>query len=204
MKAATTGNTLSNAAGNKCDIILAATLSLLANRGFHGFSIRDVAKEAGVATGTVYLYFEDREDLIKKLHSQIIDTVGREVFSVPDQQSSLYQQFHSMCWNFWRLFKLQPDIILSKGQFDHLPLDLLHSRHEEAKVVLEPLFTFFLRGREQRALKDFPDEILFSLAFEPYFEIARKSLQGFVVVDDEMLEQIIRASWDSIAVRIEG
>ncbi|MDF3012757.1 MAG: TetR/AcrR family transcriptional regulator, partial [Cellvibrio sp.] len=38
--------------GNKCDIILAATLNLLASRGFHGFSIRDVAKEAGVATGT--------------------------------------------------------------------------------------------------------------------------------------------------------
>ncbi len=185
--------------GNKCDIILAATLNLLASRGFHGFSIRDVAKEAGVATGTVYLYFDDRDDLIKKLHSQIIETVGREVFFAADKDFSLYQQFHQMCRNFWNLFKQQPAIILSKGQFDHLPPDLLRSRHEEAKVVLEPLFTFFLRGREQRQLKDFPDEILFSLAFEPYFEIARKSVQGFVMVDDEMLDRIIRASWDSIA-----
>lgn len=189
---------------NKCNIILDATLNLLARRGFHGFSIRDVAKEAGVATGTVYLYFEDREDLIKKLHSQIIETVGREVFVTMSKELSLYQQFQGMCQRFWVLFQLQPEIILSKGQFDHLPADLLRSRHEEAKVVLEPLFTFFVRGREQRKLKDFPDEILFSLAFEPYFEIARKSLQGFVVVDDEMLERIIRASWDSIAVHSEG
>ena len=189
--------------GNKCDIILAATLHLLASRGFHGFSIRDVAKEAGVATGTVYLYFDDREDLIKKLHSQIIETVGREVFFAAGNNLSLYQQFHRMCRNFWDLFKQQPDIILSKGQFDHLPPDLLRSRHEEAKVVLEPLFTFFLHGRERLELKDFPDEILFSLAFEPYFEIARKSLQGFVVVDDEMLDRIIRASWDSIAFHRE-
>ncbi|MCE3254041.1 MAG: TetR/AcrR family transcriptional regulator [Cellvibrio sp.] len=188
--------------GNKCDIILAATLNLLASRGFHGFSIRDVAKEAGVATGTVYLYFADREDLIKKLHSQIIETVGREVFVTADKNLSLYQQFHRMCRSFWSLFKQQPAIILSKGQFDHLPPDLLRNRHEEAKVVLEPLFTFFLRGREQGLLKDFPDEILFSLAFEPYFEIARKSLQGFVVVDDAMLDHIIRASWDAIAVHL--
>lgn len=190
--------------GNKCDIILAAALNLLARRGFHGFSIRDVAKEAGVATGTVYLYFDDREDLIKKLYSQIIDIVGREVFAATNKEFSLYQQFQLMCRNYWRLFEQQPAIILTKGQFDHLPADLLRSRHEEAKVVLEPLFTFFLRGREQRALKDFPDEILFSLAFEPYFEIARKSLQGFVVVDDAMLECIIRASWDSIAAHPEG
>jgi TetR/AcrR family transcriptional repressor of multidrug resistance operon len=188
---------------NKCDIILDATLNLLASRGFHGFSIRDVAKEAGVATGTVYLYFEDREDLIKKLHDQIVETVGREVFVAMSRELSLFQQFHHMCRNFWDLFKRRPAIILSKGQFDHLPADLLRSRHEATKVVLEPLFTFFLCGREQQVLKNFPDEILFSLAFEPYFEIARKSLQGFVVVDDAMLERIIRASWDSIALHIE-
>jgi TetR/AcrR family transcriptional repressor of multidrug resistance operon len=185
---------------NKCETILDSTLNLLASRGFHGFSIRDVAKDAGVATGTVYLYFEDRDDLIKKLHDQIIDTVGREVFVATGRELPLYQQFHQMCRNFWTLFKKQPAIILSKGQFDHLPPDMLRSRHEEARVVLEPLFTFFVRGRNERALKDLPDEILFSLAFEPYFEIARKSLHGFVTVDDEMLERIIRASWDSIAV----
>lgn len=188
----------------KCDIILDATLNLLASRGFHGFSIRDVAKEAGVAIGTVYLYFEDRDDLIKKLHSQIIDTVGREVFVAAGSELSLFQHFHQMCQHFWELFKRQPEIILSKGQFDHLPADVLRSRHEEAKVVLEPLFTFFVRGRDEKILKNFPDEILFSLAFEPYFEIARKTLQGFIVVDEEMLERIIRASWDSIAVHSES
>jgi TetR/AcrR family transcriptional repressor of multidrug resistance operon len=188
-------------ASNKREVILDATLSLLASRGFHGFSIRDVAKEAGVATGTVYLYFEDREDLIRELHSQIIKTVGREVFDAVGAGQSLYQQFREMCLGFWGLYKKCPEMILSKAQFDHLPVDILRSRHEDAKVILEPLYTFFFSGREQRVLKDFPDEILFSLAFQPYFEIARKSLQGFVTIDEVMLERIISASWDAIAVR---
>ena len=187
---------------NKRDIILDATLNLLASRGFHGFSIRDVAKEAGVATGTVYLYFEDREDLIKKLHSQIIDIVARQVFATHDLMAPLYYQFHQMCLNFWALFLRQPAIVLSKGQFDHLPADLLRSRHEEAKLVLTSLFTFLSQGREQQVLKNLPDEILFSLGFEPFFEIARKSLQGLTAVDDVMLEQIICASWDSIALKV--
>ena len=141
---------------NKREVILDATLSLLASRGFHGFSIRDVAREAGVATGTVYLYFEDREDLIKKLHSQIIETVGKEVFGVVDQEEFLYQHFQGMCRRLWGLFLQRPEMILSKGQFDHLPADLLRSRHEEAKILLEPLFTFFIRGREQQVLKNLP------------------------------------------------
>lgn len=186
---------------NKCNTILDATLNLLASRGFHGFSIRDVAKEAGVATGTVYLYFEDRDDLIQKLHSQIIDIVARQVFTTSAAETSLYQQYRCMCENFWALFMQQPAITLSKGQFDHLPPDVLRSRHEEAKLVLEPLFTFFARGREQGVLKDFPDEILFSLGFEPYFEMSRKSTQGMLSIDDALLEKIIRASWDAIALQ---
>lgn len=186
---------------NKRDVILDATLHLLASRGFHGFSIRDVAKEAGVATGTVYLYFDDREDLIEKLHSQIIEIVRREVLFTVSKDVPLYQQFQQMCRRFWSLFNKQPAIILSKGQFDHLPVDLLRSRHEDAKIVLEPLFTFFSEGRTEKILKDLPDEILFSLAFEPYFEIARKSLQGFMEVDDSVLERVIGATWDSIALQ---
>ena len=189
---------------NKCEMILDATLNLLASRGFHGFSIRDVAREAGVATGTVYLYFEDREDLIKKLHSQIIGIVAQQVFATHDLKAPLYNQFHHMCLNFWALFLRQPAIVLSKGQFDHLPADLLRSRHEEAKLVLTSLFVFLSQGREQQVLKNLPDEILFSLGFEPFFEIARKSLQGLTTVDDAMLEQIIRASWDSIALKVNS
>ncbi|WP_049630126.1 TetR/AcrR family transcriptional regulator [Cellvibrio sp. pealriver] len=186
---------------NKCELILDATLHLLAHRGFHGFSIRDVAKESGVATGTVYLYFEDREDLIKQLHGQIIDRVARQVFAESTVEVDLFQQFRRMCLNFWSLFLQKPAIVLSKGQFDHLPPDVLRSRHEEARLVLEPLFTFFSRGREQKILKDLPDEILFSLGFEPYFEIARKTMQGIISIDEAMLEEIILASWDSISLQ---
>src|SRR5690606_38959560 len=99
---------------NKRDVILDATLSLLASRGFHGFSIRDVAKEAGVATGTVYLYFEDRENLIRELHSQIIKIVGAEVFADIATEQSLYQQFHAMCVGLWGLYQRRPELILSK------------------------------------------------------------------------------------------
>jgi TetR/AcrR family transcriptional repressor of multidrug resistance operon len=184
---------------SKCDAILDATLHLLATRGFHGFSIRDVAKESGVATGTIYLYFEDRDDLIKQLHSQIIERVARQVFAESAVELDLFQQFRRMCKSFWILFLQTPAIVMSKGQFDHLPPDVLRSRHAEIKQVLEPLNSFFSRGREQKILKDFPDEILFSLGFEPFFEIARKSLQGIISVDEAQLEKIILASWDSIS-----
>ena len=53
-------------------LILRAALELLASCGFHGFSMKQLAERAGVAAGTLYLYFRDREELIRQLHLEII------------------------------------------------------------------------------------------------------------------------------------
>ena len=50
--------------GNKRDLILKAATKLFARRGFFNAQVADVAREAGVAAGTVYLYFQSKDDLL--------------------------------------------------------------------------------------------------------------------------------------------
>lgn len=184
----------------KREAILEATLHLLASKGFHGLSIKQVADQAGVAAGTVYLYFVDRDDLIRQLYTSIIEKVGEQLFTRHDQQQPLFAQYRQFCVSFWNFFSQQPDVLLSKAQFDHLPPHVLTEKHECAKVILHPLMVFLERGRKESVLKDFPDEVLFSLAFESYFDLARKNMLGLVKIDDALLDKIIIASWDAIAV----
>ena len=47
--------------------ILAASFRVFARHGYHGSSMAMVAREAGVATGTIYLYFERKQDLLVTL-----------------------------------------------------------------------------------------------------------------------------------------
>ena len=47
--------------------ILAAALDEFSARGFEGARLDDVAKRAGVAKGTIYLYFRDKESLFQEL-----------------------------------------------------------------------------------------------------------------------------------------
>src|SRR5579864_5101679 len=49
------------------DAILAAALDEFAMRGFEVARLDDVAKRAGVAKGTIYLYFRDKESLFQEL-----------------------------------------------------------------------------------------------------------------------------------------
>ncbi|HZL63170.1 MAG TPA: helix-turn-helix domain-containing protein [Pseudolabrys sp.] len=49
------------------EAILAAALDEFSSRGFEAARLDDVAKRAGVAKGTIYLYFRDKESLFQEL-----------------------------------------------------------------------------------------------------------------------------------------
>ena len=63
--------------------ILEAAARVFAREGFHNAKIEDVAHEAGVAHGTVYLYFGSKDDLLVSVFrenlSEIIEYVGSEI-----------------------------------------------------------------------------------------------------------------------------
>jgi AcrR family transcriptional regulator len=71
--------------------ILDAALTVFAERGYEAARLDDVARHAGVAKGTLYLYFEDKEALFEALVrsavSPILDTVANAA-NVPDLKTA--------------------------------------------------------------------------------------------------------------------
>jgi TetR/AcrR family fatty acid metabolism transcriptional regulator len=54
----------SAARADRRDALLRAAIDVFAGRGFFNAQVADVARAAGVAAGTVYLYFESKDDLL--------------------------------------------------------------------------------------------------------------------------------------------
>src|SRR5215208_7915051 len=51
-------------AADKHEAILRAATDIFADRGFFNAQVADVARAAGIAAGTVYLYFKSKDDLL--------------------------------------------------------------------------------------------------------------------------------------------
>ncbi|HYC59499.1 MAG TPA: TetR family transcriptional regulator [Thermoanaerobaculia bacterium] len=62
------------------DRILDAALRLFRERGFEQTTMRDVAAEAGVATGAAYYYYRSKEDLVMAFYLRT-DEEAREAFA---------------------------------------------------------------------------------------------------------------------------
>jgi len=77
----------------KREAILDAAIRIFAEKGFHSSRISDVAKEAGVAEGTIYLYFKNKDDLLLSVFSKrvgaFVEDVGRAVGRASSPQEKL-------------------------------------------------------------------------------------------------------------------
>lgn len=55
--------------------ILRAAIKVFAKNGFHNSKISQIAKEAGVADGTIYLYFKNKDDILIRLFEEKLDDI---------------------------------------------------------------------------------------------------------------------------------
>jgi AcrR family transcriptional regulator len=72
------------------EAILAAALDEFSSQGFAAARLEDVAKRAGVAKGTIYLYFRDKEALFQELIRAMLTPVVGSVEALRDADVPLH------------------------------------------------------------------------------------------------------------------
>ncbi len=65
------------------EAILAAALEEFSARGFAATRLDDVARRAGVAKGTIYLYFRDKESLFQELVRSMLGPMVGAIEAAP-------------------------------------------------------------------------------------------------------------------------
>jgi TetR/AcrR family fatty acid metabolism transcriptional regulator len=58
---------------DKHERILNAAVRVFAKKGFHGTRVAEIAKAAGVADGTIYLYFQSKDDVLVSLFEDRVE-----------------------------------------------------------------------------------------------------------------------------------
>jgi TetR/AcrR family fatty acid metabolism transcriptional regulator len=84
----------------KRDRITEAAISVFAEKGYRSSRVSDVAREAGVADGTIYLYFRSKEELLLTIFEEKMEELLSELsdalsdISCPLEQVRVYARQH--------------------------------------------------------------------------------------------------------------
>src|SRR5512138_1463998 len=86
------------AGGDKREAILRAAISVFAHNGYFNSKVADIAREAGVADGTVYLYFKSKEEILHSIFDRSVDVAvadaRKQIASLTDPREKLKQIAH--------------------------------------------------------------------------------------------------------------
>jgi TetR/AcrR family fatty acid metabolism transcriptional regulator len=85
---------------DKRSLITEAAVEVFAEKGFRQARVSDIAKKAGVADGTIYLYFKNKEDILLSIFEEKMDILlaglGAQLQGVtdPEEQIRRFSRFH--------------------------------------------------------------------------------------------------------------
>lgn len=131
--------------------ILQATLDEVQQVGLAGLSVEAVARRAGVATGTVYVYFKGKDALLDQLYLQTKQKFATTVFG--DDGGPLRAAFTRMTAAYIDYVLEHSAELVFMGQMANSPYLSAETR-EQAAIGVRPLGALLERGKAERLLKD--------------------------------------------------
>ena len=90
--------------------ILEAAVRVFAREGFHNAKVEDVAREAGVAHGTVYIYFGSKSDLLVSVFRENLTNLIEYVSSEIQRERNSEDKFRRMISLQIELIEANPEL----------------------------------------------------------------------------------------------
>jgi AcrR family transcriptional regulator len=130
-----------------------ATLRVADREGLEALTVQKVAQEAGLAVGTLYVYFEGKEDLLRRLYLRSKVAAGARMFSGYSPDLPFRQAFRLLCRNYFDFLVENRQEVRFQGQFYRSGFADTQTR-TEAKAVLDGVEALVLRGQREDLVRN--------------------------------------------------
>lgn len=185
----------------KCDkkrkALLEATLNLVNNNGFHDAPMSKIAKMASVSPATIYIYFENKQDLINQLYLEIKAAFSAYAFKNYNEEESVKDSFKQVWMNIadFKLNQIPESNFLS--QIDNSPIVDEESRLKGLKH-LQPLLDLWQRGQQKGVIKLVSPYLLYAYTIYPLAFLSNMKQKELLVLSEKNLEEAFQSAWNSI------
>jgi len=196
-------NNIQSTRGNVKDkrkAILEASLSLITSNGFHGTSMRMIAESAQIAAGTIYVYFANKEEMIKALYQEIGLEIN-EIINFHNKPELPFAVNFTSIWtailDFYKMDPRKPEFIT---QFTYSPY-IIDEDNGGSNILLDPVKIIFEEAKKQGLVKNLPISSLIALSHSPITALVRMAKYQHTDLTIMEIRQYAQACWDAISIR---
>jgi AcrR family transcriptional regulator len=158
-------------------------IEMIAREGLDGFGVNKLAKAVGVSPATIYIYYQDREDLILRLAEEVTERMLEFSLKDFDPEMDFAEGLRIQWINRAAYFTQYP----AEVQFTEY---LRHSHYHDKlspellKKFKEKMGKFTSNAVKRKQLLPLPFEIYWSVAFAPLYQLIKFHTQGRSMVHE--------------------
>nr|WP_285853400.1 TetR/AcrR family transcriptional regulator [Sporosarcina luteola] len=163
--------------------IVDAAVIVIAENGYHQAQVSKIAKEAGVADGTIYLYFKNKEDILISVFREKMGVFVDNVQEILKKEISATEMLAKMIENHFSLLNGDRHLaIVTQLELRQSNKDLRYRINEVLKEYLSLLDAILKEGIEKG---EFDKQIDIRLARQMVFGTIDETITSWVMNDQK-------------------
>lgn len=176
--------------------ILNTALVLFARQGFRDTSTAQIAREAGVANGTLFHYFATKDDLIDTVFLMCSINAEKYYRKNVDRKKPIKQNFMQLHKN-WLAFALdQPEQYLIINEY---LTSAICTKLEKQEMFSEYIERIIKPGIQQGIFRDTSVELFLNISCQVLHIVILHFMESTqLAVDPEYVDQTMSFIWDSL------
>ncbi len=180
----------------KYDAVVKASIQLTNELGFDGISISKIAKRAKVSPATIYIYFENKEDLFTKIYRDIRTKMSQGALVGLSEGMTTEGTFKSI-WHHAFTFNLNhPEYLSYREHFERTTM--MRNIRVEDFDLFQTIDNLLKRGIKEKTIKALPLPILTAFSYVPIITLLNYHHAGIIDMDEDNIRDACEIAWNAI------
>ncbi len=184
---------------NKEKLILSKALDMIVEQGLSGLKMSNLAKEVGIAIGTIYIYFKDKEELINALYVFLLNQEASQTLPIVEASLPLQEKLEKICFQYLKHSLAYPANAIFYEQYIRSPY---YSNNQNIQALedalFQPFFQEILQGQQQGLIKSLDIELLINMVCGSLEALAKHFIQHPNTLSEAYWKQLFPVIWDGI------
>ncbi|MFC5650024.1 TetR/AcrR family transcriptional regulator [Paenibacillus solisilvae] len=179
--------------------VLETTLRIINQKELQATSMSLIAKESKVSTGSIYHYFQSKEDIINELYKAIVTFTGDVVMKDIDANQPVQARFRRVWENIIGVSMKHPEGFQFIEQYSFSPYIYEESKLEAYKVGwCNPVEKLYSEAIEQKLFIDMEPKLLVQMHYGSIVYLVKADLQKYIELTEDAVQHVITSAWKSV------
>ncbi len=176
--------------------IILTMLELVVEQGVNATPMSQVAKEANVAVGTIYHYFENKNQIIEEIYTMIIKDFGVILMAnLPD--GPFKNKYQAMWLNLYNYFIGNP-LAFKFMEYVGIPPIINQEIRQNSVKHFTNVRDFMLAGILNKDLKDVNLRLIMQISFGTAVSAVRLKSKNELPMTEKQIQDAVEIAWDSV------